>query len=77
MNDRAVIHSLETGLGRRVAILCASLVAVAIVVWALAAGFRNEHPYRSADALVHATDTPAKVSPTQATPPPAPTTPRY
>jgi hypothetical protein len=49
--DRALMHSLETGRGRKVAVLLAALVAVALVLWAVAAGFRGRHFTRNAGAL--------------------------
>jgi hypothetical protein len=53
--DRALLDSLETGRGKRIAILVAALFAVLIVIWTLAVGFQGRHYRRSAGAL---TDTP-------------------
>jgi hypothetical protein len=39
--DRAIMHDLETGRGKRLAILLAALFAVALVIWAVAVGFRG------------------------------------
>jgi hypothetical protein len=58
--DRAVMHSLETGRGRRVVVLLAALVAVALVLWAVAAGFRGRHFTRNAGALQRAYETPTQ-----------------
>ena len=60
MNDRALIHSFETGRGKRLAVLAAALLAVVIVIWAVAAGFHG-HSYRSsASALTRPFDTPTQ-----------------
>lgn len=58
-DDRAVIHSLETGRGRRVAILVAAFLAVVIVLWSVSRGFHGRQIRRDARAL---TDTPAETS---------------
>jgi hypothetical protein len=55
--DRALLDSLETGRGKRIAILVAALFAVLIVIWTLAVGFQGRHYRRSAGAL---TETPAE-----------------
>jgi hypothetical protein len=59
MKDQAIIYSLETGRGRRIAVLLAALVAVAVVVWAVATGFHGGHFRRSAEALTQPAETPA------------------
>jgi hypothetical protein len=58
--DRAVMHSLETGRGKRVAVLLAALVAVALVLWAVAAGFRGRHLTRNAGAFQRSFETPTQ-----------------
>jgi hypothetical protein len=58
-DDRAVIHSLE-GRGRKVAILLAALFAVALVFWAVAAGFRGRHVARNTGALTRPWATPTQ-----------------
>jgi hypothetical protein len=50
-NDRAIIHSLETGRGRRIAALVAGIVAVALVGWVLARGFHGVRVHDDARAL--------------------------
>lgn len=45
------LHDLETGRGRRVAVLLAAFFGVAIVIWAVAMGFHGRHYNRSARAL--------------------------
>jgi hypothetical protein len=62
MNDQAVIRSME-GRGRRLAILAAALVAVALVVGLVVAGFRGEHVKPSAAALAQPVGTPAHTAP--------------
>jgi hypothetical protein len=54
------MHDLETGRGRKVAILFAALFAVAIVLWAVAAGFRGRHVTRNTGALTHPDETPTE-----------------
>jgi hypothetical protein len=51
-NDRAVIYSLETGRGRRIAILAGALLAVALVVWVVMRSFHGRQVDGSARALV-------------------------
>jgi len=51
MNDRAIIRSFETGMGRRVAILCAVVVLLALVLGAVVYGFRGRGIRRNTDAL--------------------------
>jgi hypothetical protein len=51
-NDRAIIYSLETGRGRRVAILVGALVAVALVVWIVMRSFHGRDVDNAAKALV-------------------------
>jgi hypothetical protein len=51
-NDRAIIYSLETGRGRRVAILAGALVAVALVVWIVLRSFHGRDVDTGAKALV-------------------------
>jgi hypothetical protein len=58
--DRAVMHDLETGRGRKVAILLAALFAVALVIWAVAAGFHGRHFTRNAGALTRPFETPTQ-----------------
>ncbi|MDB4981441.1 MAG: hypothetical protein JWM82_2193 [Myxococcales bacterium] len=61
-NDRAVIRSLETGLGRRVGLLVAALVVVAIVVFGVMRGFHGRKISAGADAMIKAPVTaPTKV----------------
>ena len=54
------MHDLETGRGRKVAVLLAALFAVALVLWAVAAGFRGRHLTRNAGALQRAYETPTQ-----------------
>jgi hypothetical protein len=58
--DRVIMHDLETGRGKRVAILLAALFAVALVFWAVAAGFHGRHFARSAGALTRPFATPTQ-----------------
>jgi hypothetical protein len=59
--DRVLMHDLETGRGRKVAVLLAALMVVAIVYWAVAAGFRGRHVKRNAGAIItHPTETPTQ-----------------
>ncbi|HVZ71721.1 MAG TPA: hypothetical protein VHJ20_05040 [Polyangia bacterium] len=51
-NDRAVIHSFETGRGRKLAFIGIALLALALVAWSLARGFRVGHVDSGARALV-------------------------
>jgi hypothetical protein len=62
MNDQAVIRSME-GRGRRLAILAAALVAIALVVGLVVAGFHGQHVRSSAAALSHPEGTPAQTTP--------------
>ena len=58
--DRAVMHSLETGRGKRVAVLLAALLAVIFVIWAVAVGFHGRHTLRNAGALTNPSETPTQ-----------------
>jgi hypothetical protein len=58
--DRAIMHDLETGRGRKVAILLAAVFAVVLVLWAVAAGFRGRHISRNAGAIQHPDETPTQ-----------------
>jgi hypothetical protein len=58
--DRAVMHDLETGRGKRLAILLAALFAVVLVIWAVAAGFRGIHFTRNAGGLMRSLETPTQ-----------------
>ena len=58
--DRSLMHGLETGRGKRVAVLLAALFAVAFVIWAVAVGFHGRHYSRSAGALTEPSDTPTQ-----------------
>jgi uncharacterized membrane protein YjjB (DUF3815 family) len=65
MNDHAVIRSFETGRGRRLAIVILALAVVALVIGAVAMGFRGRHISRSADALTKPVVAPAKTFPSR------------
>jgi hypothetical protein len=54
------MHDLEAGRGRKVTVLLAALVTVALVLWAVAAGFRGRHITRNAGALQEAPTEPAR-----------------
>ena len=54
------MHDLETGRGRKLAVLLAALFAVALVLWAVAAGFRGRHVARNTGALTHPDETPTQ-----------------
>jgi hypothetical protein len=58
--DRALMHDLETGRGRKVAILLAAVFAVVLVLWAVAAGFRGRHIARNAGAIERPVETPTQ-----------------
>jgi hypothetical protein len=49
--DRAFLHSVEPGRGRRFAVLLAALLAVVLVIAAVAMGFHGRHYSRNAGAL--------------------------
>jgi hypothetical protein len=49
--ERAFLHDVEPGRGKRVALLVAALFALALVIWTVAMGFRNRHYGRSVGAL--------------------------
>ncbi len=66
-NDRAVIRSLETGLGRRVGWLVMALVVVGVVVFGVMRGFHGRKISAGADAI-----TAPLPAPTQPVPQPAP-----
>jgi hypothetical protein len=59
-NDRVVIHDLETGRGRRLAILAAALVAVVLVIWTVATGFHGGLMKRNAAAIAQPVETQAQ-----------------
>ena len=52
MNDRAIIRSFETGMGRRVVILCAAVVILALVLGFVIYGFRGRGIRHNTDALI-------------------------
>ncbi|HEY8923079.1 MAG TPA: hypothetical protein VIU64_01790 [Polyangia bacterium] len=52
MNDRAIIRSFETGMGRRVAILCAAVVILALVLGLVIYSFQGRGIRRNTDALI-------------------------
>jgi hypothetical protein len=58
--DRAFFHELEAGRGKGVIILIAALFAVALVLWAVAVGFRGHHFKRNAGALTRPFETPTQ-----------------
>jgi len=59
-NDRVLMHSFETGRGRRIAILVAALFLVAVVIWVVALGFHGQHFRSNAAALTHPFETPTQ-----------------
>lgn len=54
------MHDLETGRGKKVAVLVAALFAVVLVLWVVAASFRGRHVTRNAGALTHPVETPTQ-----------------
>jgi hypothetical protein len=58
MRDQAIIYSLETGRGKRIAVLMAALVVVALVIWAVTTGFHGGHVKSSAAALAQPLEAP-------------------
>jgi hypothetical protein len=52
MNDRSIIRSFETGMGRRVVILSAAVVILALVLGLVIYGFRGRGIRRNTDALI-------------------------
>jgi hypothetical protein len=53
MDDRATIRDFETGRGRRFLVLILAVLALAIVIGAVAAGFRGRSTNRGARALTN------------------------
>jgi hypothetical protein len=69
MDDRAVIRTLETGLGKRVALLVLALVVIAVVVGVVISGFHGKRVEKSADALTtHAAEPASPATPQPAAP---------
>jgi hypothetical protein len=58
-DDRAIIHSFETGRGKRVAILVAALIAIALVVWNVGRSFHGRQVNTGARALTQPPETEA------------------
>jgi hypothetical protein len=58
--ERAFVHDLETGRGKRLAILVAALFGVALVIWTVALGFHNRNYGRDARALTRPFSTPTQ-----------------
>jgi hypothetical protein len=54
------MHDLETGRGKRVAVLVAAMFAVVLVVWAVAVGFHGRHFGRNTAALSRPFETPTE-----------------
>jgi hypothetical protein len=61
--DRAFLHSVEPGRGKRFAVLFAALFAVILVIAAVAMGFHGRHPGRAAGALWRQSETPTQTMP--------------
>jgi len=63
MNDSAVMRSMETGRGKRIAVLIFAALVVGVVIAIVAAGFRGRHTARSATASTTPTAGPAAQGP--------------